>query len=117
MSDTHSDQVKRSGLSKIARYLRSRRLAAVLGFVLYVVPSPIYVGAAKAIADTKLSNASELLGLLAVVAVMLWMIELPMLMLVIIPGRAEHTLDRTNAGSPNTGGPSRSSPRRHPASI
>ncbi len=49
--------------SKIDRYLESRRLAFVLGITLYVIPSPIYVGAVKAIADAKLSTTSELLDL------------------------------------------------------
>lgn len=82
--------------SKIDRYLESRRLAFVLGFTLYLVPSPIYVGAVKAIADARLSTASELLSLAVTVAVMLWLIELPMLMLLIVPGRAERALDETN---------------------
>ena len=82
--------------SKIDRYLRSRRLAFVLGITLYVVPSPIYVGAVKAIADAQLSTTNELLDLAATVAVMLWLIELPMLMLLITPGRAERALGETN---------------------
>ena len=82
--------------SKIDRYLESRRLAFVLGITLYVIPSPIYVGAVKAIADAKLSTTSELLDLAVTVAVMLWLIELPMLMLLIVPGRAERALDQIN---------------------
>ena len=61
--------------SRIDRYLESRRLAFVLGVTLYAVPSPIYVGAVKAIADAKLSSAAELLDLAVIVAVMLWLIE------------------------------------------
>jgi hypothetical protein len=82
--------------SRIDRYLKSRRLAFVLGITLYVAPSPIYIGAVKAIADTNQSTTSELLDLAATVAVMLWLIELPMLMLLITPGRAERTLGQTN---------------------
>jgi hypothetical protein len=82
--------------SKIDRYLKSRRLAALLGVTLYIVPSPIYIGAVKAIADAKLSTASELLDLLVVVAVMLWMVELPMLCLALAPEPAERALERTN---------------------
>lgn len=82
--------------SKIERYLQSRRLAFVLGIVLYVLPSPIYIGAVKAIADANLSTTGELLDLIAVVAVMLWLIELPMLMLLIVPDRAAETLERIN---------------------
>jgi Sap, sulfolipid-1-addressing protein len=82
--------------SKIERYLESRRLAFVLGVTLYVLPSPIYIGAVKAIADAKLSTANELLDLLAVVAVMLWMIELPMAMLLALPARAASALEAAN---------------------
>lgn len=82
--------------SKIERYLESRRLAFVLGIVLYVLPSPIYIGAVKAIADANLSTSGELASLVAVVAVMLWMIELPMLMLLVVPGRAAGALERIN---------------------
>lgn len=85
-----------SGPSKIDRYLQNPRLAAVLGITLYIAPSPIYVGAVKSVADAKLSTASELLDLVAVVAVMLWLIEVPMLILFIVPARAERALDSTN---------------------
>jgi len=82
--------------SKIERYLQSRRLAFVLGIVLYVLPSPIYIGAVKAIADANLSTSGELLDLIVVVAVMLWLIELPMLMLLVVPDRAANALERIN---------------------
>lgn len=82
--------------SKIERYLQSRRLAFVLGIVLYVLPSPIYIGAVKALADADLSTSAELTSLVAVVAVMLWMIELPMLMLLVVPARAAGMLERIN---------------------
>lgn len=87
---------QRSGPSKIDRYLKSRRLAALLGVTLYIVPSPIYIGAVKAIADAKLSTASELLDLVVIVAVMLWMVELPMLCLLLAPEPAERALEHTN---------------------
>jgi Sap, sulfolipid-1-addressing protein len=87
---------KPSGTSKIERYLESRRLAFVLGVTLYVLPSPIYIGAVKAVADANLSTSSELLALLATVAVMLWMVELPMLMLLAMPHRAAAALESTN---------------------
>ncbi len=82
--------------SKIERYLQSRRLAFALGIVLYVLPSPIYIGAVKAIADANLSTSAELLDLIVVVVVMLWLIELPMLMLLVVPDRAAGTLERIN---------------------
>lgn len=82
--------------SKLERYLESRRLAFVLGITLYVLPSPIYIGAIKAIADARFSTSEELLALGVVVVVMLWMIELPMLMLLAVPARAASTLERIN---------------------
>jgi hypothetical protein len=84
------------GPSKIERYLESRRLAFVLGLTLYVLPSPIYVAAVKTIADANLSSSSELLDLAVTVAVMLWLIELPMLMLLAVPERAAGALERAN---------------------
>ncbi len=85
-----------SGTSKIDRYLQNPRLAALLGVTLYIAPSPIYIGAVKSIADAKISRGSELLDLVAVVAVMLWLIEVPMLILLLLPARAERALDSTN---------------------
>lgn len=82
--------------SKIERYLESRRLAFALGIVLYVLPSPIYIGAVKAIADANLSTSGELAALVGIVVVMLWMVELPMLMLLVVPDRAASTLERIN---------------------
>ena len=88
---------KQGGPSKIERYLQNRRLAFLLGITLYVVPSPIYIGAVKALADANLSTSGGLLALAATVVVMLWLIELPMLALLIIPGRASSALERINA--------------------
>jgi hypothetical protein len=85
-----------SGPSKIERYLESRRLAFVLGVTLYVLPSPIYVAAVKTIADAQLSTSSELLALAVTVAMMLWLIEVPMLMLLAMPDRASGLLERAN---------------------
>jgi len=88
---------KPKGTSKIERYLQSRRLAFVLGLTLYVLPSPIYLAAVKEISDAKLSTSGKLLGLLVTVAVMLWLIELPMLALLIVPSRASTSLEQINA--------------------
>jgi len=85
------------GESKIDRYLESRRLVLALGFVLYVVPSPIYVAALKSIADSGASTSTELAYLAVVVLVMLWMVELPMVMLLVVPGRSETALESVNA--------------------
>ncbi len=82
--------------SKIDRYLKSRRLAFALGVALYVLPSPIYVAAVKTIADTQLPTSRQLLTLAAAVVVMLWLVELPMLMLVLAPARATSLLESTN---------------------
>lgn len=91
-----TDAATPSEPSKIERYLESRRLAFVLGVTLYVLPSPIYIAAVKTIADAKLSTSDELLALVATVAVMLWLIEVPMLMLLAMPERASGLLERTN---------------------
>jgi hypothetical protein len=85
-----------NGESKIERYLHSRRLAFALGIVLYVLPSPIYIGAVKSIADANSSASAELSALVVVVLIMLWMVELPMLMLLAFPGRATATLESIN---------------------
>jgi hypothetical protein len=87
---------KPGGPSKIERYLQSRRLAFVLGLTLYVLPSPIYVAAVKTVADAKLSTGSKLGALAVIVAVMLWLIEVPMLMLFLVPARASSALERIN---------------------
>ncbi len=82
--------------SKIVRYLQSRRLAFMLGVTLYVLPSPIYVGAVKTIADADYSTSRELATLAVTVVVMLWLIEIPMLMLLAVPERASSSLERVN---------------------
>jgi len=84
------------GPSKTARYLESRRLVLVLGIVLYVVPSPIYVGAVKSIADAKASTAQELRYLALTAVVMLWMIEVPGVLLVAFPARTTDALANIN---------------------
>lgn len=91
---THADRASRP--SKIERYLESRRLAFMLGVTLYILPSPIYLAAINAIAGANLGSDGELVALTATVAVMLWMIELPMLMLVAAPERAGHALEQIN---------------------
>ena len=68
----------------------------MLGVTLYVLPSPIYIAAVKTLADAQLSKSGELLALLVTVAVMLWLIELPMLMLLAFPNRAAGLLERSN---------------------
>ncbi len=92
-----ASSAKSSEGSKMERRLQSRRLAFVLGLTLYVLPSPIYIGAVKAIADAKLSTSSQLLALAVTLAVMLWLIELPMLLLLVVPERASSALEQVNA--------------------
>lgn len=82
--------------SRTDRYLRNRWLVVALGFVLYVIPSPIFVGAVKAIADTNASAGQQLAYLVQMLLIMLWLIELPMLMLIVFPARAVVLLERTN---------------------
>jgi hypothetical protein len=86
-----------AGGSRIDGYLQSRRLVLVLGVILYVVPSPIFAGAVKAIADTNVSAAQELAYLAQMLLIMLWLIELPMLMLIAFPRHSVGALDRVNA--------------------
>jgi len=83
--------------SPVDRYLQSRRLVAVLGVILYVIPSPIFAGALKAIADTNASPAQELAYLVQMLLIMLWLIELPMLMLIAFPRHSADALERVNA--------------------
>ncbi len=91
---TSTGGTTKKGTSKIERYLESRRLAFVLGITLYVLPSPIYIAAVKEISDASLSTGGKLVALLVTVAVMLWLIELPMLALALFPARASSSLDR-----------------------
>jgi Sap, sulfolipid-1-addressing protein len=88
---------KQSGPSRTDRYLESRRLVLALGVILYVVPSPIYVGLVKEISDAHASSSQELVYLVLALLVMLWMIEIPMLMLIAFPARAVSALERINA--------------------
>ncbi|MGH2878165.1 MAG: GAP family protein [Solirubrobacteraceae bacterium] len=90
-------EAKPAGESKVERYLQSRRLAFALGVILYALPSPIYLAAVKGVADANLSTSGQLAALAVTVAVMLWLIELPMLMLLVVPERATSTLEQINA--------------------
>jgi hypothetical protein len=86
-----------TGRSRIDRYLQSRWLVVVLGVILYAVPSPIFVGAVKAIADTNVSAGQKLAYLAQILLLMLWLIELPMLMLIAFPKHSVAALERVNA--------------------
>jgi hypothetical protein len=85
------------GPSRTDRYLQSRRLVVLLGVILYIVPSPIYVGAIKELADQQKSTAQELAQLAPLVVIMLWLIELPMVMLIAFPRRGVGLLEAINA--------------------
>ena len=112
-------QPKRSGgPSKTDRYLGSRRLVALLGLILYVVPSPIYVLGVKAIADTGASRPEQVAELAAMLLVMLWLIELPMIALIAFPVRAVAVLTKINAWFARHGRTVADGPlRRSPGSI
>ena len=86
------DQATRTG-----RYLRSRRLVVALGFLLYVVPSPIFVGAVKALSDASVSSAEKIIYLVLTLLIMLWLIELPMLALLLFPARSVTALEAVNS--------------------
>ncbi len=86
-----------TGRSRIDRYLQSRWLVVLLGLVLYVVPSPIFAGAVRVIADTNVSAGQELAYLAQMLLLMLWLIELPMLMLIAFPKHSVGALERINA--------------------
>lgn len=86
----------RQGPSRVDRYMHSRRRILVLGVILYVVPSPILVGAIKLIADENVSTALALTYLAEVLLVMLWLIELPMVMLIVFPDRGVAILESVN---------------------
>jgi hypothetical protein len=90
------DTSKAKGPSKTDRYLESARLVFLLGVVLYVVPSPIYIGVVKAIADTHASPTEQLGYLLLALLIMLWMIEIPMLLLLAFPARGSEVLEAVN---------------------
>lgn len=91
--------------SHTERYLRTRWLVLALGFVLYVVPSPIFAGAVKVLADTSVSDAQKLIYLVEMLLIMLWLIELPMLILIAFPDRGVVALERTNAWFARRGRP------------
>ncbi len=82
--------------SRIDRYLASRRLVLALGVVLYVVPSPIFAGAVKAIDDAHASTPQQLAWLAQMLLLMLWLIELPMLVLVVFPEKGLAALVAVN---------------------
>ena len=82
---------------RTARYLQSRRLVLALGVILYIVPSPIFAGAVKAIADSHASAATELQWLVLMLVIMLWLIEVPMLVLIAFPARGQALLESVNA--------------------
>ena len=88
---------QQTGSSRIDRYLQSRWLVVALGVVLYVIPSPIFAGAVKAIADSNVTAGQELAYLAQMLLLMLWLIELPMLMLIAFPKQSAGALERVNA--------------------
>jgi uncharacterized membrane protein YfcA len=60
LNRSQAPRMKSQTGSKMERRLQSRRLAFALGLTLYALPSPIYIGAVKTIADAKLSTEDQL---------------------------------------------------------
>ncbi len=87
---------EKSGPSRTDRYLESARLVLVLGVVLYIIPSPIFLGVVKAIADTHASTSQQLVYLVMALLIMLWLIEIPMLLLLLFPARGSRILENIN---------------------
>ena len=83
--------------SRTERYLGSRRLVMVLALVLYVVPSPIYIAAVKAIADTHEALGVQVAYLALMLLLMLWIIEVPMILLLVMPKRSLAALEGINS--------------------
>ncbi len=93
-SKGHSNQ---AGHSRTERYLESRWGILVLAVVLYVVPSPIFIGGVKAVVDTHTSTAQQLAYLAQMLLIMLWLIEVPILMLLLTRERGVVVLERINS--------------------
>jgi hypothetical protein len=88
---------KQGGRSRTERYLESRWRILVLAVILYIVPSPIFIGGVKAIVDTHASTGQQLAYLAQMLLVMLWLIELPILMLLLTRERGVVVLERINS--------------------
>ncbi len=86
-----------SAPSRTARYLESRWGILVLALILYVVPSPIFVGGVKSMVDTHASTAAQIGYLAEMLVVMLWLIELPILLLIAFRERTVNVLEAINA--------------------
>jgi Ca2+/H+ antiporter len=84
------------GASRTDRYLQSRWGVLVLAVVLYALPSPIFVGGVKSIVDTHASRSRELADLAVMLLVMLWLIELPIVMLILFQERGVGVLEWIN---------------------
>jgi magnesium-transporting ATPase (P-type) len=87
---------QRKDRSSFDRYLQGKWLVLLLGVILYIVPSPIFIGAVKSIEDTHASTATEIGYLALTMAVMLWVIEIPMLLVIAVPERGTHILEFVN---------------------
>jgi hypothetical protein len=87
----------KSGPSKTERYLESRWGILLLAIILYIVPSPIFVGGVKAIVDTHAATGTQLGYLALMLVVMLWLIELPILLLIAFRERTVSALEHVNA--------------------
>lgn len=83
--------------SKLDRYLEGKWLVLLLGVILYVIPSPIFIGGVKAIADTHASTSTQVTWLVEMLLIMLWLIEVPMLLLIALPERGTAILESINS--------------------
>lgn len=82
--------------SRTERLTRRTTLVFLLGLAMYL-PSPLYFGAVKAVADAELSAAAEVAGVLVLAAIVLLMVEVPALLVLFAPDRALGALERANA--------------------
>jgi hypothetical protein len=92
-----SKPAKESGRSKTDRYLESRWGVLALAVILYIVPSPIFVGGVKSIVDTHASTTQQLAYLAQMLLIMLWLIELPIVMLIVLRERGVSVLESVNS--------------------
>ena len=90
-------QAEDSRLTRISRRATaSVKWAFVLGLVMYL-PSPLYLAAIKAVADSDDSTASQLLAVLICALCVMVFVEIPAIFLVVRPEGLKATLERFTA--------------------
>ena len=91
------EQAEDSRLTRISRRATaSVKWAFVLGLVMYL-PSPLYLAAIKAVADSDDSTASQLLAVLICALCVMVFVEIPAIFLVVRPEGLKATLERFTA--------------------